>query len=136
MGDTPDRLCNAELVIQLAAARGMLSESEARAWVQRLHALPAGGRSVKWLVEQGALTRAQARELGAAIHVAQGPTRNADGLPPVSDAQRPTAQAFPRVPGYEIVGHIGHGGMGVVFEAWQQRPSRRFWGGGGSDRSD
>ncbi len=42
-----------------------------------------------------------------------------DGSAPVGDAEAESSNEWPRVRGYEIVGRLGHGGVGVVYQARQ-----------------
>ena len=55
-----------------------------------------------------------------------------EGQVPIPDTSLPAwggaadqPVVFPQVAGYEVVGWLGGGGMGAVYEAWQQQPRRR-----------
>ncbi len=56
-------------------------------------------------------------------------TPEMNGRPPMSQSGEPVAPAtsslWPQPPGYRIVRLIDEGGMGTVYEAWQEKPHRR-----------
>ena len=45
----------------------------------------------------------------------------------------PPAPALPNLPGYEVLGEVGRGGMGVVSRAWVRADSGEVAGGGGAE---
>lgn len=75
----------------------------------------ACGSDEALLVEVRALLASDAAEHRATFAVQMAPL----------DTGTPSGAALPTVPGYRVLRQVGLGGMGVVYEAEQERPQRR-----------
>jgi Protein kinase domain len=130
--DIPFAISAGEARLKTAASVGQAFEPDVRPCQARkpdLHnekgpmasySCSACGQSATFLEADAAGARLCSR-CGAALALTEAvaPRGTIDYTPVTSPSLAESPAGLPKVPGYEIVGELGRGGMGVVYRAWQ-----------------
>jgi WD40 repeat protein/predicted Ser/Thr protein kinase len=112
------------LLLQAAAARGMLTTAQVETWIARLDEMPQGQGAQEWLIERGVLRAEQIAQLRMSLSTVPRPPAGVTGPGLLQDVLPAAADRAPLIPGYQLIELIATGGMGVVYKAIQEQPRR------------